>query len=68
MKGGFPDFALGVAESRVKDAVATDADILSSCCPFCKRNLMDGRDSLKVDMVVEDVIELVAEALGLETK
>ena len=68
VKAGIPDLALGVAESRVKDAVATDADILSSCCPFCKRNLMDGRDSLKVDMVVEDVIELVAEALGLETK
>jgi heterodisulfide reductase subunit D len=67
VKAGIPDLALGVAESRVKDAVATDADILSSCCPFCKRNLSDGRDSLKVDIVVEDVIELVAEALGLST-
>ena len=28
---------------------------------------MDGRDSLKADIEVEDVIELVAEALGLET-
>ncbi|BAW29047.1 CoB--CoM heterodisulfide reductase 2 iron-sulfur subunit D [Methanosarcina thermophila] len=68
VKAGLPDLAMAVAESRVKDAVATDADILSSCCPFCKRNLMDGRDALKVDMVVEDVIELVAEALNLETK
>ncbi|HII80707.1 MAG TPA: disulfide reductase, partial [Methanosarcina sp.] len=68
VKAGLPDLALGIAESRVKDAVETHADILSSCCPFCKRNLSDGRDSLKVDMVVEDVIELVAEALGLETK
>ena len=67
VKAGIPDLALGVAESRVKDAVATDADILSSCCPFCKRNLSDGRDALKVDLVVEDVIELVAEALGLST-
>ncbi len=68
VKAGLPDLALGVAESRVEDAVATNADILSSCCPFCKRNLMDGRDALQVDLVVEDVIELVAEALGLETK
>lgn len=68
VKAGIPDLALGVAESRVKDAVSTDADILSSACPFCKRNLSDGRDSLKVDLVVEDVIEMVAEALGLETK
>ncbi len=68
VKAGIPDLALGVAETRVKDALATDADILSSACPFCKRNLMDGRDSLKADIEVEDVIELVAEALGLETK
>ena len=68
VKAGIPDLALGVAESRVKDALATDADILSSACPFCKRNLSDGRDSLKVDLVVEDVIELVAEALGLSTE
>jgi heterodisulfide reductase subunit D len=68
VKAGLPDLALGVAQSRVEDAVATNADILSSCCPFCKRNLMDGRDALQVDLVVEDVIELVAEALGLETK
>lgn len=68
VKAGLPDLALGVAQSRVEDAVATNADILSSCCPFCKRNLMDGRDALQVDLAVEDVIELVAEALGLETK
>lgn len=68
VKAGIPDLALGVAESRVKDALETDADILSSACPFCKRNLSDGRDSIKAtDLVVEDVIELVAEALGLET-
>jgi heterodisulfide reductase subunit D len=67
VKAGIPDLALGVAESRVKDAVATNADILSSCCPFCKRNLSDGRDALKIDLVVEDVIELVAEGLGLST-
>jgi heterodisulfide reductase subunit D len=67
VKAGIPDLALGIAESRVKDALETNADILSSCCPFCKRNLSDGRDSLKVDIVVEDVIEMVAEALGLET-
>jgi len=68
VKAGIPDLAVAVAESRVKDALGTDAEILSSACPFCKRNLSDGRDSLKVDIVVEDVIELVAEALGLETK
>ena len=66
VKAGIPDLADGVAQSRVKDALETKADILSSACPFCKRNLMDGRDSMKADIDVEDVIELVAQALGLK--
>jgi len=68
VKAGIPDLALGVAESRVKDALDTNADILSSACPFCKRNLMDGRDSLKADIEVEDIIVLVAQALGLSVE
>jgi heterodisulfide reductase subunit D len=67
VKAGMPDLAVAIGEARVKDALETNADILSSACPFCKRNLSDGRDSLKADIVVEDVIELVAEALGLST-
>jgi heterodisulfide reductase subunit D len=68
IKAGLPDLAIGISQSRVKDALATNADILSSACPFCKRNLMDGRDSLKVNIDVEDVIELVAKALGLSVE
>jgi heterodisulfide reductase subunit D len=68
VKAGIPDLALSVAESRVKDALDTNADVLSSSCPFCKRNLMDGRDSLKADIEVEDVIVLVAQALGLSVE
>ena len=66
VKAGIPDLADAVAQSRVKDALETKADILSSACPFCKRNLMDGRDSMKADIDVEDVIELVAQGLGLK--
>jgi heterodisulfide reductase subunit D len=66
VKAGLPDLALAVAESRVKDALDVNADILSSACPFCKRNLMDGRDALKADIDVEDIIVLVAQALGLK--
>ncbi len=66
VKAGLPDLALKVAETRVQDALAKSPDILSSACPFCKRNLSDGRDSLGAkELVVEDVIVLVAEALGI---
>ncbi|MFW5987724.1 MAG: (Fe-S)-binding protein, partial [Methanohalophilus sp.] len=67
VKAGIPDLALGVAETRVEDALAKNPDILSSACPFCKRNLSDGRDSVKAeDLEVEDVIVLTAEALGID--
>lgn len=67
MKAGLPDLALGVASTRVEDALATNADILSSACPFCKRNLSDGRDAIGAkELEVEDVIVLVAEAMGID--
>ena len=67
VKAGIPDLALGVASTRVEDALAINVDILSSACPFCKRNLSDGRDALGVnELEVEDVIVLVAEAMGID--
>ena len=82
VKAGIPDLALGVASSRVKDAMDINADILSSACPFCRRNLGDGRDNVygvtdtdfdqmdnpENELQVEDMIVLVAELMGLSTK
>ncbi|MDF1531570.1 MAG: (Fe-S)-binding protein [Methanosarcinales archaeon] len=82
VKAGIPDLALGVATARIKDALDVKADILSSACPFCRRNLGDGRNnvlSLETgdfnkrdkegnDMQVEDLIVLTAELMGLSTK
>jgi len=67
VKAGIPDLALGVARTRVEDALATQAELLSSACPFCKRNLSDGRDALGAnELEVEDVVVLVAEAMGID--
>lgn len=55
---------------------------MSSTCPFCRRNLGDGRDNVygvtgtdfdlrdnpENEMQVEDMIVLVAELMGLSTK
>jgi heterodisulfide reductase subunit D len=82
VKAGIPDLALEIASNRVKDAMDVKADILSSTCPFCRRNLGDGRDNVfglkgtnfdlrddpNRDMQVEDMIVLVAELMGLSTK
>lgn len=55
-----------LADRRVKEAVATGADVLAVSCPY---EVSRFEDSLKVlgyekRMVVRDVTELLAEALG----
>jgi heterodisulfide reductase subunit D len=68
VKAGIPDLALEVASTRVQDALEKKPEILSSACPFCKRNLCDGRDALNLtpeELEVEDIIVLTAQALGI---
>ena len=55
-----------LADRRVKEAVATGADVLAVSCPY---EVSRFEDSLKVlgyekEMVVRDVTELLADALG----
>jgi Fe-S oxidoreductase len=55
-----------LADRRVKEAIATGADVLAVSCPY---EVSRFEDSLKVlghekQMVVRDVTELLAEALG----
>lgn len=82
VKAGIPDLAVGISSTRINDAQAVNADIMSSTCPFCRRNLGDGRDNVygvtgtdfdlrdnpENEMQVEDLIVLVAELMGLSTK
>lgn len=75
VKSGLPEVALSAASLRCEDADAVGANILSSACPFCRRNLSDGRDSLVKQgkladgaLEVEDMIVLVARAMGLDTE
>jgi len=67
VKAGIPDLALGVAKDRMTDAGATKAEVLISTCPFCRRNLLDGRDDLKMEMRVDDLVVLAANLMGLST-
>ena len=55
-----------LSERRVKEAIATGADVLAVSCPY---EIYRFEDALKVvphdkPMVVRDVVELLAEALG----
>ena len=51
----------------MNDAKSTGAEALISTCPFCRRNLLDGRDDLKMDMNVDDLVVLTANLMGLST-
>lgn len=54
-----------VAEERIKDFLATEADILTTICPACEMNLTHGTYAADVEVRVLDVAELMAVASGI---
>jgi len=42
VKSAFPEFAVWTARERMTEALATGAEAMVSCCPWCERNLQDG--------------------------
>jgi heterodisulfide reductase subunit D len=67
VKAGLPDLALAIAKDRMNDARATGAEVLISTCPFCRRNLQDGRDDLKLEIRMDDLVVITANLMGLST-
>ncbi len=63
VKKAFPELALDIAKSRVKEAEGTGAQYLVSICPFCYRNLSDAIKDLKSPIKMIDLLELVNQAL-----
>ena len=45
------------SEERIREAELTEADILLSCCPFCKVNLEDGINKSKSEILMMDLTE-----------
>ncbi|MHC1571061.1 MAG: heterodisulfide reductase-related iron-sulfur binding cluster, partial [Methermicoccaceae archaeon] len=68
IKAGVPELALAVSRRRVQDAMDTGADMVLSTCPFCRRNIKDGINDMGVDIGMEDVMVILAEAMGLDTE
>lgn len=66
IKAGVPDLAQAMAQKRVNDAELVNADIISSTCPFCRRNIMDGMNAMDTDVIFKDQMEILAEAMGLD--
>ncbi|MEM2902072.1 MAG: (Fe-S)-binding protein [Candidatus Bathyarchaeia archaeon] len=63
MRGAFPDISLSIAGERVREASETGAEVLTSACPFCKRNLQDAAAQLKTPIKVMDIVELASASI-----
>jgi Fe-S oxidoreductase len=59
----FPDFSLWTAGERLKEAVATGAEAIISCCPFCESSFTKAIDNYKIPLRYHDLTELVARAI-----
>lgn len=60
-KSQFNDFATAVAMDRIRDAEATGADVLITCCPFCVLNLTQGAKKLGSSIKVMDLSQVLLE-------
>jgi Fe-S oxidoreductase len=59
----FPDFSLWTASERLKEAVATGAEAIISCCPFCESSFKNAIAKAENKMHYHDLTELVAKAI-----
>ncbi|MHA1291652.1 MAG: (Fe-S)-binding protein [Promethearchaeota archaeon] len=63
VKSAFKDFALESSKERIREAELTNAEILMSCCPFCKLNLEDAAQATNSKLKVMDLTEYLDECL-----
>jgi Fe-S oxidoreductase len=56
------------SEIRVKDAHAMGVEVIATACPFCLLTLEDGAKTtgLEEKVLIKDILELVAEAMGFD--
>ncbi len=61
VRAGYPDFSLKTASLRCDEANAVNADILTTECPFCWRNLTDANELYNHGMKVMGVLQMITE-------
>ncbi len=61
VRAGYPDFSLRTASLRCDEANAVGADILTTECPFCWRNLYDANEMYEHGMKVMGVLQMITE-------
>ncbi|MFX1305037.1 MAG: heterodisulfide reductase-related iron-sulfur binding cluster, partial [Promethearchaeota archaeon] len=66
VRAGYPEFSLKTASLRCDEANAVGADILTTECPFCWRNLSDANEMYNHGMVVMGILQMITEYNLLE--
>ncbi len=61
VRAGYPDFSLRTSSLRCDEANAVGADILTTECPFCWRNLYDANEMYEHGMKVMGVLQMITE-------
>ncbi len=64
VKAAFPEFAIEVAQDRIKEAEELGLKTIVTACPFCITNLRDAAKSLgKSEFEIIDILDLITSAL-----
>jgi heterodisulfide reductase subunit D len=66
VRAGYPEFSIKTASLRCDEANAVGADILTTECPFCWRNLSDANETYNHGMKVMGVLQMITEYNLLE--
>jgi heterodisulfide reductase subunit D len=61
VRAGYPEFSIRTASLRCDEANAVGADILTTECPFCWRNLSDANEMYNHGMKVMGVLQMITE-------
>jgi heterodisulfide reductase subunit D len=59
VRAGYPDFSLKTSSLRLDEANAVGANIITTECPFCWRNLTDANDMYKHGLKVYGLLEMI---------
>ncbi|MFX0019862.1 MAG: (Fe-S)-binding protein [Promethearchaeota archaeon] len=59
VRAGYPDFSLKTSSLRLDEANAVGADIVTTECPFCYRNLYDANELYNHNVEVYGLIQLI---------
>ncbi len=68
VRAGYPDFSLRTSSLRLDEVNAIGADIVTTECPFCYRNLFDANEQYKHGVLVYGLIQMIDEFKLLEIK